>query len=170
MIVIGDSLAVGMAQPLQTDLPGWDVPVDGRIGRPLREGMQILAQTSLPGGSRGRHAILAFSLFTNDSPGAVDALEGAVRDSVARLGSHGCAIWATIARPPYEGVSYAAANARLRALEQDPALAGRLLLVPWKEEYDRHPSWQTGDGVHATAAGYAGRAKMYADAAESCSA
>jgi hypothetical protein len=170
MIVIGDSLAVGMAQPLRADLPGWDVPVDGRIGRPLAEGMQILAETALPGGSRGAHAILAFSLFTNDGPQDVDALEAAVRESVARLGTHGCAIWATIARPPYGGVSYQAANARLQALAGDPSLAGRLLLVPWKREYDRHASWRAGDGVHATPTGYAARAQMYADAARACAA
>jgi hypothetical protein len=170
MIVIGDSLAVGMAQPLRTDLTGWEVSVDGRIGRPLDEGMQILADTPLPSGSRGAHAILAFSLFTNDSPTAVDALEAAVRRSVGRLGVHGCAIWATIARPPYQGISYRAANQRLRALASDPSLAGRLLLVPWQEGYASHASWRAGDGVHATATGYAARAQMYADAARSCAA
>ncbi|MCW2967000.1 MAG: hypothetical protein JWM71_772, partial [Solirubrobacteraceae bacterium] len=170
MIVIGDSLAVGMAQALPADLPGWDVPVDGRVGRPLSEGMQILSETKLPGGSRGSHAILAFSLFTNDSPASVDALEAAVRESVARLGAHGCAIWATIARPPFGGVSYAAANQRLEALEEDPSLAGRLLIVPWKAQYERHPSWRASDGVHATPTGYAARAQMYAVAARDCTA
>lgn len=170
MIVIGDSLAVGMARPLVAALGGWEVPIDGRIGRPLGEGMAILRETPLPAGAQGQRAILAFSLFTNDGPESVDALEAAVRESVARLGTHGCAIWATIARPPLGGVSYEAANDRLRALANDPVLASQLLLVPWKEQYARHPSWRRSDNVHATPEGYAARAQLYADAARSCAA
>jgi len=170
MIVIGDSLAVGMAGSLRAALPGWDVPVDGRIGRPLSEGMQILGATRLPPGARGERAILAFSLFTNDAPTNVDALEAAVRGSVARLGAHGCAIWATIARPPLDGVSYDSANQRLVALAGAPHLAGRLLVVSWKQQYDRHPAFAAPDGVHATPQGYAARAQMYAAAARSCAA
>jgi hypothetical protein len=168
MVVIGDSLAVGMASALQAELDGWQVSVDGRIGRPLGEGMQILQATPWPpGGDRGA-AVLAFSLFTNDSPGSVDALEAAVRTSLARARGHGCVIWATIARPPYGGVGYDAANQRLGALAVDPAARGRLLLVDWKREYDAHPGWRAGDGVHATAEGYAARARLYADAARTC--
>lgn len=170
MIVIGDSLAVGMAQPLVAALDGWEVPVDGRTGRPLSEGMEILRETPLPAGERGKRAILALGLFTNDGPQNVDALEAAVRESVARLGPHGCAIWATIARPPFGGVSYQAANDRLHSLANDPALAVQLLLVPWQEQYARHPSWRAADNVHATPEGYAARAQMYADAARSCAA
>jgi hypothetical protein len=170
MIVIGDSLAIGMASPLRALLADWDVPVDGRTGRPLAEGMEILAETALPPGARGKRAILAFSLFTNDDPTNVEALDAAVRQSVARLGPHGCAVWATIARPPLGGVSYAAANDRLLALADAPELAGRLLIVPWKREYDRHPSWRREDGVHATSEGNAARAQLYADTARACAA
>jgi lysophospholipase L1-like esterase len=170
MIVIGDSLAVGMADQLRADLPGWYVVVDGRTGRALGEGARILAATTLPAGSRGSHAILAFSLFTNDMPTNVDALDAVVRASVGRLGAHGCAIWATIARPPFGGVSYVAANQRLAALARDPSLAGRLLIVPWKALYDSHPSWRAADGVHATPEGYAARAELYAAAARACAA
>ncbi|MCW2992372.1 MAG: hypothetical protein JWM73_2966 [Solirubrobacterales bacterium] len=168
MIVIGDSLAIGMAGTLRSLLPDWDVPVDGRTGRPLAEGMQILAETPMPTGSRGSHAILAFSLGTNDGPESADALEAAVRRSMTYLGAHGCALWATIARPPLGGVSYAAMNDRLLALAQEPELYGRLLVIPWKREYDRHKSWRRGDGVHATPEGYAGRAQLYAQAASGC--
>lgn len=44
-------------------LPGWNVTVDARVGRPLAEGMQIFDST--PGRS---HTVYAFSLFTNDDP------------------------------------------------------------------------------------------------------
>ena len=170
MIVIGDSLAVGMASPLAQLLNTWDVPTDARTGRPLAEGMSILRETQLPPGADGSRAILAFSLGTNDGPQSTDTLEQDVRYSVSRLGAHGCAIWATIARPPLNGVSYRAMNQRLYDLVNDPQLAGRLLVVPWAEQYARHKSWQAGDGVHATGEGYAARAQMYAQAARSCAA
>lgn len=168
MIVIGDSLAVGMAPTLRGLLPEWDVAVDGRTGRPIAEGMEILAETPMPTGGRGDRAILAFSLGTNDGPANVDGLEAAVRTSMGYLGPHGCALWATIARPPMAGVSYRAMNARLEALAAEPELYGRLLIVPWKREYDRHKSWRRSDGVHATPEGYAGRARLYAQAAMGC--
>ena len=111
--------------------------------------------------------MLAFSLFTNDSPGNVGALEAAVRQSVQRAGSGGCAIWATIVRPPKGGVSYDAVNARLNALAGDPQLRGRLLIVPWAALSRSNPSFLGRDKVHATSAGYRERARLYAQAAES---
>ena len=71
VLVIGDSLATGMAEPLRAALPGWRVRVDARIGRPLAEGMRILAE------QRDPPAIIAFSLFTNDDPRTTAALERA---------------------------------------------------------------------------------------------
>ena len=43
VLVIGDSLAVGMADTLRASLPGWRVSVEAKISRPLATGMQILA-------------------------------------------------------------------------------------------------------------------------------
>jgi len=158
VLVIGDSLAVGMADGLRAALPGWRVRVDGKISRPLAEGMRILgAQADVP-------AIVALSLFTNDDPSATSALEQAVRATATRPG--GCAVWATIARPPYNGVSYAAANRVLERLASDPRL--RLRLVDWAAAVARSPSLVAGDGVHATPDGYALRARLYADAIRSC--
>src|SRR5215217_3550918 len=96
VIMIGDSLAQGTEPYLAGQLGGWSVATDARRGRPLAEGMQVLARTQVPGGP----LILAFSLFTNDAPTNVAALESAVRMSVQRAGSRGCAVWATIVRPP----------------------------------------------------------------------
>lgn len=168
MIVIGDSLAMGMAGTLRGLLPDWDIPVDARTGRFIGEGMDVLAETQLPTGENAEFTILAFSLGTNDGPRNVEALDLAVRESVARLPARGCAVWATISRPPMGGVSYRAMNRRLVALAADPELYGRLLVVNWDQEYRRRKAWRRGDGVHATAEGYAGRAQLYAQAAASC--
>jgi hypothetical protein len=161
VLVIGDSLALGMAEPLEAALPGWRVRTDGRIGRGLAEGMRVLGeQTSPP-------AILAFSLFTNDDPGNTRALEAAVRSTATRPGS--CVVWSTVVRPPLRGVSYEGANTLLRGLANDPELALGLQVVDWAAEVAQSPSLvASSDGVHATPAGYRARALLYAAAIQSC--
>ena len=158
VLVIGDSLAVGMADTLRAALPGWRVSIEAKISRPLATGLDILAaQADAP-------AILALSLFTNDDPGATAALERAVRATAGRPG--GCAVWATIVRPPFNGVSYDAANRVLERLARDPRL--NLRLVDWAGLVARSPSFVAGDGVHGTPAGYRARGERYASAIRSC--
>lgn len=158
--MIGDSLAVGTQPYLPGLLPGFKVSTNAQTGRPLATGMQILNTTPVSGPTA-----LAFSLFTNDDPSHVSQLESAVRTSVAKAGPNGCAIWATIVRPPVNGVSYAAAN---RKLTQLAAELPRLRIVPWAAQVAKNPGWVGSDGVHANATGYRARAQMYADAARSC--
>jgi hypothetical protein len=165
VVVIGDSLAVGMAPALQGLLPDRPVLFDARIGRPLDEGMAVLAASEPP------KASFAYSLFTNDDPVRVEQLDAAVRSSVAALGPHGCAVWATIVRPKVRGRSYATVNARLRALALDPSLSGRLLIADWGAALRGHRrAWLAKDKIHATPAGYLARAQLYANALASCTA
>lgn len=165
VVLIGDSLAVGMAPALQGLLPDRPLLVDARIGRPLDEGMAILA------GAQPPKASFAYSLFTNDDPIRIEQLDAAVRSSVASLGAHGCAVWATIVRPKVAGRSYAQVNARLRALALDPALGGRLLVADWARAVQYHRgAWLARDRIHATPAGYLARAQLYADALSTCAA
>jgi len=98
VLLIGDSLGVGMEAALKAELDGWRVEVDARTSRPLATGMRILESRSKP------PAILAFSLFTNDDPRNVAQLEAAVRATATR--GNACAVWATIVRPPFAGTSY----------------------------------------------------------------
>jgi hypothetical protein len=160
VLVIGDSLAQGMEAPLRAALPGWRVRSDTRIGRPLAEGMRILAAEPDP------TAIIAISLFTNDDPRATAALERAVRATTSRSG--GCAVWATIARPPYNGVSYAAANEVFARLAFDPQVGPRLQVVDWHAVAAQSPALLAGDHVHGTPSGYRVRAQLYADAIRAC--
>jgi lysophospholipase L1-like esterase len=163
LIMIGASLAEGTEPILPGLLPGWSVRSDAKQSRPLSTGLQILAATDVP-----MPAVLAFSLLTNDDPRNVPALDAAVRASVDRAGRGGCAVWATIVRPPLNGVSHAAANRRLEQLASEPGLAGRLKIVPWAAAARANRGWLAPDGVHATPDGYRARAQMYADAARSC--
>lgn len=160
VLVIGDSLALGIEQPLKAELAGWRVRVDGRIGRPLAEGMGIFGRQPSP------PAVLAFSLFTNDDPRNTGALEAAVRATATRQG--GCAVWATVVRPPLNGVSYDAANALLRGLAHEPEMARGLQVVDWAVEVAQSPSLIAGDRVHATPAGYEALARLYAAAIRAC--
>lgn len=156
LLMVGDSLAVGTQSLLPAQLPGWSIATDARTNRTLAEGM---ARWRV---ERGNALVNAFSLFTNDSPSNVAALEAAVRETAAA----GCAVWATISRPPQGGVSYARANAALERLAAQ--MPGRVIVVPWATAVADHPEWLTSDKVHATAAGYQARAEFYAQAAQSC--
>jgi hypothetical protein len=163
LVLVGDSLAVGVRSLLPAALPTWKMEVLARVGRPLAEGMSVLSGLDLS--HPGQPTVLAISLFTNDDPSHVSALEAAVRRTIALVGSRGCAIWATIARPPVNGVSYRAANALLARLATDNP---RLRLVPWAERVAATPQLLAGDGVHASPAGYQLRAQLYAQAAQAC--
>jgi hypothetical protein len=160
MVLVGDSLAEGVRSPLTNALSGWTLSTNARVGRPLAEGMGIVR------GMSERPPVLAISLFTNDAPGALDALRSAVRETITRQSGHGCVVWATIVRPAVGGVTYARANQVLAELAaEDPSV---MKLVPWAQQVAAHPEWLASDGVHATPAGYSARAQMYAEAARSC--
>lgn len=160
LVIIGDSLAEGMKSYLPAAFPGWSVQVDSRVGRPLAEGMAILGQTRL-----APRTTLAISLFTNNDPWRTAELEAAVRETLRRVGPSGCAIWATIAAPPINGMSYDKANELLNRMASG---SSRLRIVPWAAQMATTPGVLSGDGVHPTPAGYELRARMYAQAADSC--
>jgi hypothetical protein len=162
LLVIGDSLSVGTAPILPNLMPGWRVATDGVGGRPLAAGMFSLSQTQLPPDGS---IIVGFSLFTNDDPTHTADLQAAVRTSLDRVGPNGCVIWATIVRPPINGVPYDAANALLRRMARSEK---RMRLVPWDKVIAEQPALIGPDGIHPTPQGYQVRAQMYADAARSC--
>jgi hypothetical protein len=162
MTVIGDSLAVGMKPYLGAALPGWTVTVDGRVGRPLDEGMGLVRSAALPPAAS---SVLAISLFTNDDPHGTSRLSAAVDESLRKVGADGCVIWATIAREPVGGVSYAAANALLaRKARSTP----RLRIVDWAGYVAAHPGTLSAGNVHPGPGGYQARAALYAEAAGDC--
>jgi hypothetical protein len=163
VVMVGDSLSVGTANLLPALLPGKTVSTNGRIGRPLAEGMGIINGLDLT----SQPTVLLVSLFTNDGPTATDQLAAAVRQTLADVGDDGCAVWATIVRPPYNGVSYANANKVLHELEAH--YYPKMILVPWAETVAEQPSLVGGDGVHGTTEGYQVRAQLYAQAAQECS-
>ena len=165
LYVIGDSLTAGMQNILPADMPGWGVGTWGRGGRPLAEGLDILSHTLIPDDGT---IILGMALGTNDPPWDGAALRAAVDDSLRRVGPRGCVIWATIVRPPIDGVGYDAENAMLRRLaRRDP----RILLVDWARSLRRAPLAMDRTGVHPrTMRGWVRRARLFAHAARHCGA
>lgn len=151
VVVVGDSLAMATDRYLPAEA------FDAALGRPLAAGMEVIRALDTQG------KVLAVSLFTNDDPANVDALEAAVRETVARSR---CAVWATIARPPLDGVSYARANRRLHALRRE--LRPRLKVVRWAELVATDPGLVGDDGIHAVGVGYRARAALYQAAIDSC--
>jgi lysophospholipase L1-like esterase len=162
LLVIGDSLTVGVAPLLQPALPGWTVAVDALGGRPLAVGMQILEATKFPPDGS---VVLGMGLFTNDPPADVERLRAAVEESLEHTGPRGCVIWATLSRPPISGVSYEAANTMLNRLAAEEK---RLRIVQWAKEIQANPALMSPDQIHPGPEGYKLRAKLYADAAMSC--
>jgi hypothetical protein len=156
LVVIGDSLAVGMQPYLQQFLPGWNITVDARTGRPLAEGMSRFDAKPDP----SSETVYAFSLGTNDGPTNTTALENAVKRSTTK----GCAVWSTIVRPPVGGTSYDGINSRLNGLA-----SSRVKIVQWASQVANNRGWIAGDGVHANATGYKSRAALYAAAIKTCS-
>jgi hypothetical protein len=158
--MVGDSLGVGMKDALVDDLKGYTVRSNAQVGRTLSEGMQIAR------GLDAKPQVLAMSLFTNDDPSNISALADAVRESTTLVRPGGCVVWATIARPPVGGTTYARANAKLRSIAADNA---NVIVVPWAEMVDSQPNLVGSDGVHSTPSGYAQRAAAYARAIKACS-
>jgi hypothetical protein len=153
VVVVGDSLANGTRSLLEEELDGWTVRTEARDGMPLAEGMDVLRRTPIPEG-----AVLAISLFTNNTPDDLPALEAAVRSTSTRR----CVVWATITHPVHD---HRATNDRLRALDRELPL---VVVVPWAEQVAERPELLRPDGVHGTAEGYRVRAALFADAARSC--
>ena len=158
--MVGDSLAVGTESLLPAALPGWSVRTDARKGRPIGEGVQVLSAADVPAGS-----VLAFSLFTNDPPGATAALDKALAAGAAKVGPEGCQVWATIARPP---AGEEPANDILRRLDGGQVAGTRVIVADWAELVARKPSLVAPDKVHGTPEGYRARAQLYADAVRRC--
>ena len=74
-------------------------------------------------------------------------------------------IWATVVRPPYRGVSYAALNHELRSLD---SRYESLQLLDWAAMVRTHPWWVSRDGVHGSTEAYRARARATAALVKRC--
>jgi lysophospholipase L1-like esterase len=157
VLLVGDSLNVGIEQNLRDRLPRWQVSADDEIGRPTATGVERLRAA---GASLAPYLVL--SLGTNDSASEVDAFRGDVAEALRIAGPNRCVVWATIHRDGNADDSF---NGVLRAA----ATRNRnVRLVEWAEMIDKHPEWLALDGIHGNPDGYAARAEAVVAAMRSC--
>lgn len=159
VLVVGDSLGVGTEGPLRAALGDVEVDADNLSGRTSTSGVEVLREAIGP-----QHDTVVFDLGTNDGPTAVSttlASLAAARD----IADGRCLVFATLNHPPVGGTDISAQNAALRrfALETPNAV-----LVDWNGATAAATGMLQPDGVHATAAGYAYRGALFADAIAGC--
>lgn len=153
VLVLGDSLAVGMRPFLGGLLPESRLTWAARSGRTTPQGLAALRAAL--GEVRPNAAIV--SLGTNDGSDP-SRFRQRIRRVLALLPGETCVVWATVARPPRKG-AYRPLNRVLRTegrrrgftvVGWDAAVAAGAVRLP--------------DRVHPDAAGFRERARMFADA------
>lgn len=156
--LVGDSLNVGVEPYLRSELEGWRVESDDRVGRPTAEGLEVL---------QAHAASLApwvvVSLGTNDPVGDVEEFGASVAKALALAGADRCVVWLTVHR---DGEAYEPFNDVLRRQARDN---DSLVLVDWAKLVRDDPTLLAADAVHGTETGYAKRASLVAKAVRSCS-
>jgi lysophospholipase L1-like esterase len=161
VLVVGDSLAVGMRPYLGTMLGSSEVVWDARSGRTTPEGLVRL---------RARLAevtpqTVVISLGTNDGPDPRRFAER-IQRALDAIPTSACVVWADINRPPRKGRYHGLNRTLEQAAEHDP----RMVLVHWDRAVLRR-SVSLPDGLHPDAAGFRYRSLMIAGAiARGCTA
>ncbi len=154
VLLIGDSLTVGVRPHMPKTIDGAPVTVDATGGIPLAEGMRRYDAV------KEKPRVVELALFTNNSPKQVDELHKAIQKTIDDARQRGGrVVWATIVRPG----NYDAANAMIRDMAAKNADV--MGVVDWAAMVAKTPSLVGGDGVHSSPDGYKVRAKAFVDAA-----
>ena len=158
VLIVGDSLAVGMEPYLGSMLPGRVVTWDAVKGRTTPQGLKALRLRL----SERLPLAVGISLGTNDGSDP-RRFASRIRRALAAIPRGTCVVWANVNRPPRKG-AFAALNrvlraqvlrdARMRLVDWDLAVSSRTVRLP--------------DHVHPDAAGFRSRSRMYARAFASC--
>jgi lysophospholipase L1-like esterase len=155
VLVVGDSLGVGTEPALRAALPGVQIDADSLNGRPSAAGLPILAELLAP-----EHDTVVFDLGTNDGNASVGVTAASLA-SARELAGDRCLVIATLNRPPLAGIPIDAQNDMIRRFA---ATTPNVALVDWNDAATANPGALRDDGVHASAAGYALRGALFADA------
>jgi lysophospholipase L1-like esterase len=154
VLVVGDSLAVGMEPYLGSMIAHGDLVWDARSGRTTPDGLERLrAHLSLM-----RPDVVIVSLGTNDGPDPARFMNRIHRALLA-IPTTACVVWADINRPARKG-PYFQLNLALHAIA---ATHRRLVLVSWDRAVLDHRVLLP-DHLHPDATGFLLRSRMYAAA------
>jgi lysophospholipase L1-like esterase len=154
VLVVGDSLAVGLRPTLAPLLGGADIAWDAKSGRTTPQGLAALRSAL----KIVHPKTVIISLGTNDGPDGARFADRITR-ALTAIGPSACVVWSDIYRPARKG-PYAALNTTLSA---EAARYKRLHLVNWLSAVSRQ-AVALPDGLHPDAAGFAYRAKLIANA------
>jgi lysophospholipase L1-like esterase len=157
--MVGDSLNLGIEEPLREALGQWTFRTDDVVGRDTATGIERL-RAAAP--SLAPYVVI--SLGTNDPSSAVDSFRTDVAAALGIAGPRRCVIWATIHR---DGQAYEAFNEVLRTVASRNR---NVRLVEWSVMVDTHSDWLASDGIHGNPGGYAARAAAVVAAMRSCNA
>jgi hypothetical protein len=158
VLYVGDSLGVGTAPYLRSEIGAAGVDVDAEIGRPSGVGVDVLGSLIAP-----EHDVVVFDLGTNDDPGAPRVLAADLA-AAREIAGDRCMVVATLNRPPLNGVPVDGLN---EAVTSFAARDSNVSLVDWHGAAESDPDLLI-DGIHTDAEGYALRARLFADAIASC--
>ena len=157
VLVIGDSLGVGMEPFLAQELLEYDVRTEAVIGRG-----SVAAVDELVRRESAADDVIVFALGSNDDPSQPEQLAASLL-AANDVAAGRCLVVATLEVSGYTGKSDDPLNDVIRSFAANP----NVRLVDWEAAVT--PGMLT-DGGHATAEGYALRASLFADAIESCDA
>lgn len=154
VLVVGDSLAVGMLPYLGDRLPERDITWSVRNGITSPEGLTRVRSALLV----GRPRVVVISVGTNDGSDG-RAFKSRMRAIMAEIGRGTCVIWSTVHRAPRKGAFRAINTVLRRQAKRDD----RIVLLDWAKLVVRR-AVVLPDGVHPDAPGYVVRSDMVASA------
>jgi lysophospholipase L1-like esterase len=161
VLVVGDSLAVGMRPYLGPLLGSSEVVWDARSGRTTPEGL-VRLRTRL---QEVTPQTVVISLGTNDGPDPA-RFAARIHRALEAIPAGACVVWVDINRPPRKGRYHGLNRVLEQAAEGDP----RMVLVHW-DRVVLHGAVSLPDGLHPDAAGFKYRSRMVAGAiARGCTA
>jgi len=149
VLLVGDSLAVGIADALTAAWPDRALTVEAEEGRSASTSVALLADHAAATGP-----VWVVSLGTND---AAEEFPAAARAMVRLAGPSRCVLWFDVHRPDLQE-PVDAELARLARRHDNVHVLG------WQALADAHPEWFGWDGIHPDTPGYAARAAMAVDA------
>lgn len=149
VLLLGDSLDVGIADQLAAAWPERSVTVEAEIGRSTSTAAALLADQA-----DSTAPVWVVSLGTNDAP---EDFPAAARELLRLAGPSRCVLWYDIHRPADQD----AINATLGRLASRSV---NLHVLGWHALAEAYPEWVGWDGIHPTTEGYLARAAMATDA------
>lgn len=149
VLVIGDSLAVGIAEQVTAAMPGRQIVVEAAEGRNTATSVELVA-----GHAAYTPSIWVVSLGTNDNS---EEFADNAKALMELAGRDRCVLWYDVYRP-VEGDDI---NAILRGIQ---IAHSNMEILNWQDMALAHPEWFSSDGIHPSSEGYLQRSNLAARA------